>query len=352
MWCQSSQIQGVENFPRKYFITTLVGFYQPIPNMKRLTLLLLVTALVLSCEKPKPNLENTPPIIKSIIADPDSVFPGDTVKLSFDYFDAEGDSIDIQWTSLVGTFAPDPFNRIERWIAPKIPGDYVIQLRIFDETDDKGDIDSIKIVVIDRPGTFTDLRDGHSYKWVKIGQQIWMAENLAYLPYVTSLLGNPSGYYINDYYTASTTEPKQTSNYKKYGVLYGHESAQRACPPGWHLSTDEEWKTLEIFLGMDPAIAELYDRYGYSMNVAKSLMSDILWSGNNSSGFNAVPGGTIVYYTRPGYEHWVYTGADETAVYLSPAYGSSLCRAMGYWGVDRVSIDELEGFSVRCVKDK
>jgi hypothetical protein len=140
--------------------------------MKRLTLLLLVTAIVFFCEKCNPPLENTPPIIKSMIADPDSVFPGDTVKLSFDFFDAEGDSIDIQWTSLVGTFARDPFSRIERWIAPKIPGDYFIQLRISDNKDSLADVDSIRIVVIDRPGTFTDSRDGHSYKWVKIGQQV------------------------------------------------------------------------------------------------------------------------------------------------------------------------------------
>ncbi len=62
--------------------------------MRRLTLIFVVAALLLSCEKCNPPLENTPPIIKSIHADPDSVFTGDTVKLSFDYFDAEGDSID------------------------------------------------------------------------------------------------------------------------------------------------------------------------------------------------------------------------------------------------------------------
>jgi uncharacterized protein (TIGR02145 family) len=179
-----------------------------------------------------------------------------------------------------------------------------------------------------------------------------MAENLAFFPYLTSLLGDSSGYYVWGYHNSSTTPPKQTSNYKKYGVLYGHESAQRACPAGWHLSTDEEWKTLEIFLGMDPAIAGLYDRFGLSIDVAKSLMSDILWSGNNSSGFNAVPGGTIVYSTRPGNEHWVYTGADLDAVYLSPSNNSSLCRVIGDWGINRRSMDEYEGFSVRCVKDE
>ncbi len=334
--------------------------------MKRLTVFLLVTAMVLSIEKCTPPSENTPPVIKSISVDRDSVFPGDTVKLSFDYFDAEGDSIYIQWTSRSGKFVPDSFSRIERWIAPKIPGDYFIQLSISDKQKSMVGVDRIGIVVIDRPGTFTDLRDGHTYKWVKIGNQIWMAENLAYLPYVSSSLGNPSGYYVNGYqdYGSSTVEAKQTSNFKKYGVLYGHESAQKACPKGWHLSTDEEWKTLEIFLGMDPSTAELFDRgYVNSRSVALSLMSDIVWAGNNSSGFNAVPGGLIYYEHGGGSTYdwfWYFGTAGESAVYLSPSYSSNLCRSFyaydlygkSFIGVNRKSIENLEGFSVRCVKDE
>ena len=241
--------------------------------MKRLTVFFLLTAIVLTGEKCKPPVENTPPVIKSIIADADSVFPGDTVKLSFEFSDAEGDSIDIQWASRAGTFAKNPFKGIERWIAPKIPGEYYILLRISDETDSMTDVDSIGIVVTDRPGTFTDLRDGHSYQWVQIGDQIWMAENLAYLPYVSSSPGNPSGYFVNGYtgYGSSIVEAKQTLNYQKYGVLYGHESAKAACPPGWHLSTDEEWKALEIYLGMDPA--EVNDYYRVSEKAKKVALS-------------------------------------------------------------------------------
>ncbi len=313
-------------------------------------------------------MENTPPVIKSISADPDSVFPGDTVNLSFDYFDAEDDSIDIQWTCLVGSFAKDPISRIQKWNAPKIPGDYYIQLHISDNADSIFNVDSIRVTVTDRPGTFIDLRDGHTYKWVKIGQQIWMAENLAYLPYVSSSIGDPSGYFVNGYsgYGSSTEESKQTSNYKKYGVLYGHESALGACPPGWHLSTDEEWKTLEVFLGMDPAEAEDFRRESLkSKDIALSLMSDSLWRGNNSSGFNAVPGGTISrYYSMAGHDwYWELSGPGSQALYLTPFYfpnyNENRCRAIyGYEssgilhiGIDIQRIDDLEGFSVRCVKD-
>ena len=48
-------------------------------------------------------------------------------------------------------------------------------------------------------GTFTDKRDGHQYKWVKIGEQIWMAENLAYVPFVCAP-DSQCGIWVYGYY--------------------------------------------------------------------------------------------------------------------------------------------------------
>jgi len=51
----------------------------------------------------------------------------------------------------------------------------------------------------EKDGTFTDPRDGHTYGYKVIGSQIWMCENLAYLPEVSPLIQGPSPRSITTY---------------------------------------------------------------------------------------------------------------------------------------------------------
>jgi len=208
-------------------------------------------------------------------------------------------------------------------------------------------------------GTFIDGRDSNEYKWRKMGSQIWMAENLAYLPSVSP----PSSgsytteyYYVLDYTGFSIEEAIMTSNYNTYGVLYNWPAAMDACPDGWHLPSDEDWKDLEIYLGMNPAEA---DGTGYrgSDEGSKLAGNAALWIDNvlesnpafGSSGFTALPGtyrsntGSFreVGYSTLWWSSTVYSGG--IAWYRNINNSSSR--------INRSYTRNDDGLSVRCIRD-
>jgi len=97
-------------------------------------------------------------------------------------------------------------------------------------------------------GTFTDERDGKTYKVIKIGNQIMMEVNLAYKPEK----GNFWAYDESD------------ANIAKYGYLYDWETAKNLAPKGWHLPTKAEWETLYRFLGNNPSTVYEHAKVGGS----------------------------------------------------------------------------------------
>jgi uncharacterized protein (TIGR02145 family) len=236
------------------------------------------------------------------------------------------------------------------------PGSYSVLLEV---KDGGGLIDTeTKTVTVTLPGeSFIDNRDGHIYSYKTIGTQTWMAENLAYLPSVNP----PSDWdvttpynYVYGYNGTTVSAAKATANYPTYGVLYNWPAALTACPSGWHLPTDEEWKVLEKNQGMSQSDADA-EGYRNSGTVGGKLKETgtAHWPGpnagaSNSSGFTALPGG----YSVGGFSSlgiaanfWSASASENvhTALFRSLSNSSD--------GVNRSLYLPYNGFSVRCLQN-
>jgi uncharacterized protein (TIGR02145 family) len=205
---------------------------------------------------------------------------------------------------------------------------------------------------------FTDPRDGHRFKAVTIGRQVWMAENLAYMPYV-SPGKDQGGIWVLDYNGNNTQEASQLENYKKYGCLYDYKTALVACPPDWHLSTENDWMQLERYLGYHDSENNLDQRElkkanpiaHYIVNTQGKIKN--YWE--NFTGLNLLPGGWRSSF--PMGDDWFLNTPRVMGYYQvgsnSETYGGDI-----YFTINNDSYYRLKnsrnihaGFSVRCVKN-
>ncbi len=179
-------------------------------------------------------------------------------------------------------------------------------------------------------GTFTDPRDGQTYKTVKIGSQIWMAENLNYE-------------FLDSYCVDDDRE-----NLKKYGRLYTYKSAQVARPDGWHIPSKEEWDKLEKFVA-DTLFRGDKDYVGYALKSKDGWKNG--GNGTDAVGFGALPAGYL--YRNGG---GTFVGVLERALFWGStedgadyAYGRELIYNDTDLSTD--DYDKNDALSVRCVKD-
>ena len=185
--------------------------------------------------------------------------------------------------------------------------------------------------------TFTDPRDGKTYKVVTIGKQTWMAENLSFKTDSGCWVYNNDEKYL-----------------LKFGYLYNWESAILACPDGWHIPTDEDWKTLEVFLGMKKAHADMEMYRGMNEGGDLKSVGTIEWlapnqGATNSTGFSALPGGLRSEYGD-------YYSIGENGWWWSSTvlrFENAWYRSLRYSGgdIDRLGYNKSIGLSVRCLKN-
>lgn len=212
----------------------------------------------------------------------------------------------------------------------------------------------------EKTGTFIDARDNNEYEWVRIGDQVWMAENLAYLPSVSPSEEESRTepyYYVYDYQGTNVNEAKATPTFQTFGVLYNWPAACIACPSGWHLSTDEEWKTLEMYLGMSQEEADDMGSRGTDEGDKLKEPGTTYWETSNADttneiGFAALPSGFRTYYGgifgslgRSGF-WWSFSELDQAFDYYSWSRTLSCNHS-----ITRNRFKKESGYSVRCLRD-
>jgi uncharacterized protein (TIGR02145 family) len=183
--------------------------------------------------------------------------------------------------------------------------------------------------------TFTDPRDGQVYKTVKIGNQVWFAENLRYIPHVCPPKER-GGIWVYNYHGNDVKAAMILDEFKNYGCMYNWETAIKIIPKGWHLPIKDEFETLINSFGSND-----YEAY-------KRLHI------NGSSGFNSTFVGWRDKFDEFGYiENYVnyWSATEATDNYGQNFYAWTLYLNGRIKSISIPMEEKTFGFSIRCIKD-
>lgn len=240
--------------------------------------------------------------------------------------------------------------------------------------------------------TMTDARDGKVYKIVTLGDQVWMAENLAWLPEVypsadAASSGTEKRYYVLNYDGSDVAEAKTKDEYKELGVLYnwfaandrndktGADAAaipsgvRGACPEGWHIPSKAEWQIMENWVAgqLDPVTGQnsSYETDTNMKNVWSALAGvEAGWSESGMLEENPDmkngPRDTFGFCVKPAgvcYQNGSF-GIDYANTYFwltdMQTYGGgcvNFSNSFYYLVYTKSGYSERRGYPVRCVRD-
>ena len=217
-----------------------------------------------------------------------------------------------------------------------------------------------------------DSRDGQSYATVLIGSQCWMAQNLNVGNQITSCTGQSIDVSITTACTPLQNQGTSTSSIQKYcyanlsanctaqGGLYQWNQAMGGststtgfgvtgiCPANWHLPTDAEYQTLEIYLGMCSGTGSVGNYCANDANQWRGTTQGTQLKSGGTSGFNGLLAGLR---STDGSFNYQSSGALFWSSLVSGGSAWSRYLSSGLPTVYRYSTNQLNGFSARCVEN-
>lgn len=195
-------------------------------------------------------------------------------------------------------------------------------------------------------GEMIDSRDGQVYKTVKIGNQVWMAENLNY-EIDSSFCYNDSAEYCAKYgrlyrWATAVGKPESECGYGKICSLPSG-NIQGVCPSGWHMPSKAEWDTL-------------FNAVGGQLTAGKMLKSTSDWiqdgNGTDEFGFSVLPSGYVAKggsYSYAKYYANLLSSTEFEEHDGAGAYVATMSSKYDYVNLDYTN--KSYGFSVRCLKN-
>lgn len=214
--------------------------------------------------------------------------------------------------------------------------------------------------------------DGNEYPTVQIGEQVWMAMNLRVSRYADGtpldLVESAAGWESLEVDAAAYCYYENQAIQELHGALYTWGAATRnlgtaetglevqgVCPDGWHLPGDDEWKALEMELGMTQLTADEDEWRGYEEGGMLKIAGTEYWNepnemATNESGFSAAPAGI----RRAG---GIFSGRGDHTVYWTAtgeAADAAWVRALHTMRgeIKREAVTRKAGNSVRCIKNE
>ena len=207
-----------------------------------------------------------------------------------------------------------------------------------------------KMTTDNQDGYIIDSRDGHRYRVVTIGNQIWMAENLNY--YDTLITPN-----LKESTSCSVDENECNETGRLYlwnalaniprDYLKNRDKLKESlcapiqgiCPEGWHIPSLDEWSMLFVH------VMNHNDYAGYGVGLKASKGWAVSPKNSDLFAFSASP----VTWTSNKYSYFASANADFSVDSVFNSYAVRFRYDNDYPDFYVGSLNR--SYSVRCVKD-
>ncbi len=172
-------------------------------------------------------------------------------------------------------------------------------------------------------GEFQDSRDGKRYGWIRIGTQVWTAQNMSF----------------------ATDKGSLCLQCDNWGRLYDLAAARIACPVGFRLPSQQDWDSLRQQAGSQPAHVL---KSGWGWDPVSAAQDG---NGNDSLGFGALSGGGHFAKSDVAMDKRVFRDAGRRAYFWSNE-GKRIVIDYRNPNMPTETAEPWQGFSVRCLRER